>query len=84
MLPPAFTGALSREMVSAGLLLQQALAVQEDLLDRLGDCPTDRSLWRESEKNEELVHRLIWEYRTEISRYLSRFTKSQLVFRDSR
>jgi hypothetical protein len=31
-----------------------------------------------------LVHRLIWGYRTEISRYLSRFSKSQLVFRDSR
>lgn len=84
MLRPAFTGTPNREMVSAGLLLQQALAVQEDLQDRLGDSPTDRSLRRQSQKNEELVHRLIWGYRTEISRYLSRFSKSQLVFRDSR
>lgn len=67
-------------MVATGLLLKQVLDVQEDLLSRRAESPRDRSLQRQSEKNEELVDRLIQEYRTEISRYLSRLTKSQLVF----
>jgi hypothetical protein len=67
-------------MVTAGLLLREALAIQEDLLDRLGESPTNQSLWKQSDRNEELVDRLIAAYRTSISRYLSRLTKSQLVF----
>lgn len=67
-------------MAATGLLLREALAIQEDLMNRLDECPSDRSLWRLSEKNEELVGRLIWAYRIAIARYLSRFGKSQLVF----
>jgi len=80
MLPPAFRSAPNRDMVSTGLLLKQVLAVHEDLLGRRAKSPRDLSLRRQSEKNEELVGRLIQEYRTAISRYLSRLTKSQLVF----
>jgi hypothetical protein len=67
-------------MVASALLLRQALAVQEDLVDRLGKSPGDRSLWRQSQKNEDMVDRLIFGYRTAISHYLSRLSKSQLVF----
>ena len=80
MLRPALTGPPNREMVATGLLLHQALAIQEDLLERLDECPTDQSLWRLSDKHEELVDRLLQEYRLAISRYLFRLTKSQLVF----
>jgi len=67
-------------MAILGLLLQRALAVQEDLLKRLQESPTDASLWKESERNEALVDRLIGVYRASISRYLTRFAKSRLVF----
>jgi hypothetical protein len=80
MPPPTLNGIPKREMVASALLLQEALAVQEDLSCRLAGSPRDRSLRRQSEKNEELVDRLIFGYRTAISRYLSRLTRSQLVF----
>ena len=80
MLPPVHTGPPNREMVSTALLLKKALAFQEELSCRLAESPSDRSLRGQSEKNEELVDRLIGEYRTAISRYLCRLSKSQLTF----
>jgi hypothetical protein len=80
MPPPARTVSPDNDMVVSGLLLNEALAIQADLLGRLRESPDDPSLWRQTEKNEELVDRLIWGYRTAISRYLSRLARSQLFF----
>jgi hypothetical protein len=68
------------EMVLTGLLLQEALAVQEDLSQRIAGCPRDHSLQKQSEKNTVLLHRLIQEYQMAIAHYLSRLSKSHLVF----
>ena len=66
-------------MVATSLLLHGALAIHEDLLSRLGECPKNQPLRKQVVRNEELVDRLIWGYRVAISRYLSRLAKSQLV-----
>jgi hypothetical protein len=72
--------AANHEMVITAVLLQQSLAVQEDLLKRIAQSPRDRPLQKQSAENTVLIHRLIQEYRMAIARYLSRLSRSQLVF----
>jgi len=76
---PTPVGKPNEEMVATSLLLHGALAIHEDLLSRLRECPKDQSLRKQVQRNEQLVDRLIWGYRSAIARYLSRLAKSQLV-----
>lgn len=80
MASPALTGAMNQEMVTVRVLLRGAMAIHKDLLSRLDRCPNDRSLRKQIDQNEILICRLVWGYRTAIAGYISRLSKSQLVF----
>ena len=80
MASPAATGAMNQEMVTVRVLLHGAMAIHKDLLSRLDRRPHDRSVRKQIDRNEILICRLAWGYQTAIAGYLSRLSKSQLVF----